>query len=363
MAELMEYKCPCCGAGLTFSSALQKMKCEYCDSEFDVETLKAYDEALKKAEAKDPEVDAPTGSEWKFGEQDGIRVYLCESCGGEVLGDETLAASACPFCGNPVIMKQQFAGDLRPDLVIPFKLDKKAAKAAFEKHLMGKRLLPKVFRSENHIDEIKGVYVPFWIFDTDVDATVRYHGTRVRHWSDFRYSYTETSHYSILRSAELAFDGIPVDGSEKMDDKMMDSLEPFDLSEAVDFQTAYLSGYFADRYDVSAEASKPRAATRVRTSTESIMASTVSGYATVAPESSNIDTTKCVSKYALLPVWLLHTTWNGTQYRFAMNGQTGKFVGDLPMDKGAFAKWWTLVGLGAAVGAYLLLSACSYALL
>ncbi len=360
MAELMEYKCPCCGAGLTFSSALQKMKCEYCDSEFDVETLKAYDEALKKAEAKDPEVDVPTGSEWKLGEQDGIRVYVCQSCGGEVLGDDTLAASACPFCGNPVIMKEQFAGDLRPDLVIPFKLDKAAAKAAFEKHLMGKKLLPKVFRSENHIDEIKGVYVPFWLFDADVDATVRYHGTRTRAWSDLRYNYVETSHFSILRSAELGFAGIPVDGSKKMDDALMESLEPFDLKDAVDFQTAYLSGYFADRYDVSAEESTPRANERLRISTENAVAGTVSGFATVTPESANVKTVDSRSQYALFPVWLLNTTWNGQKYTFAMNGQTGKFVGDLPLDKGAYARWLTFVGLGAAAGLYLLMTACSF---
>ncbi len=360
MAELMEYKCPCCGAGLTFSSALQKMKCEYCDSEFDMETLKAYDDALKKAEAKDPEVEVPTGSEWKLGEQDGIRVYVCQSCGGEVLGDDTLAASACPFCGNPVIMKQQFAGDLRPDLVIPFQLDKAAAKAAFEKHLMGKKLLPKVFRSENHIDEIKGVYVPFWLFDADVDATVRYHGTRTRAWSDLRYNYVETSHFSILRSAELGFTGIPVDGSKKMDDTLMESLEPFDLKDAVDFQTAYLSGYFADRYDVSAEESTPRANERLRVSTETAMAGTVSGFATVTPESANVKTVNSQSKYALFPVWLLNTTWNGQKYTFAMNGQTGKFVGDLPLDKGAYARWFTFVGLGVAAGLYLLMTACSF---
>ena len=359
MAQLLEYKCPCCGAGLTFSSALQKMKCEYCDSEFDVETLQAYDEALKKTEAKDATVETPTGSEWHFGEQDGIRVYSCQSCGGEVLGDETLAATACPFCGNPVIMKQQFAGDLRPDLVIPFKLDKAAAKAAFEKHLTGKRLLPKVFKAENHIDEIKGVYVPFWLFDADIDANVRYHGTRTRAWSDARYNYVETSHYSILRSADLSFANIPVDGSQKMEDALMESLEPFNMQEAVDFQTAYLSGYFADRYDVSASESTPRANERLRVSTESALRSTVEGFATVTPESSNLTTVRSSSKYALLPVWLLNTTWNGKQYRFAMNGQTGKFVGDLPLDKGAYWRWLLLLGGGVALGAYLLFTVLS----
>ena len=360
MSELLEYKCPCCGAGLTFSSALQKMKCEYCDSEFDVETLKAYDDALKKAEKKDPEVSAPTGSDWEPGEQDGMRIYSCESCGGEVIGDETLAASACPFCGNPVIMKAQFAGDLRPDVVVPFKLDKEAAKKGFEKHLLGKRLLPKVFRSQAHIDEIKGVYVPFWLFDADVDATVQYHATQTRSWSDSRNNYVETTEYSLLRSGTMQFSGIPVDGSKKMDDALMESLEPFDLSEAVSFQTAYLSGYFADRYDVSAEESIPRANARLRISTESALHSTIPNtYSTVTPKSARVKTVDSRARYGLLPVWLMNTTWNGKSYRFAMNGQTGKFIGDLPMDKGAYARWGVLLGIGVTVAAYALMTACS----
>ena len=354
MADLMEYKCPSCGAGLKFSSALQKMKCEYCESEFDVDTLKAYDEALKKAEEQNPSLETPTGAQWELGEQDDIRIYSCQSCGGEVYGDDTLGASACPFCGNPVIMKRQFAGDLKPDLVIPFQLDKAAAKAAFEKHLSGKKLLPRVFKSENHIDEIKGVYVPFWLFDADMDATVRYHGTRVRSWSDSTYNYTETKHFSILRRAGLSFSGIPVDGSEKMDDALMESLEPFHLKDAVDFQTAYLSGYFADRYDVTAEQSTPRANERIRVSTEAAVQKTVKGYSTVAVESSNLVTLSSRSRYALFPVWLLNTTWRNKRYTFAMNGQTGKFVGDLPTDGGAFVRWMLLVGLGAGAAIYVL---------
>ena len=359
MAELMEYKCPCCGARLTFSSALQRMKCEYCDSEFDVETLKAYDEALKEAEERPPEVETSEGAEWRDDEASGLRIYSCQSCGGEVVGDETLAASSCPFCGNPVIMKAQFAGDLKPDLVIPFKLDKEAAKKGFEKHLRGKRLLPKVFRTENHIDEIKGVYVPFWLYDTNASGTAEFRGTTVRTWMDSRFNYTETKYYSVLRSAAMSFENIPADGSKKMDDALMDSLEPFNMAEAVDFQTAYLAGYFADRYDVTAEDCKPRAAQRVRASAEAALKDTVEGYATVTTQSMNIQTSGGRSRYALLPVWLMNTTWNGKQYRFAMNGQTGKFVGDLPIDKGARFRWFLFVGLGVAAAAYALLTACS----
>ena len=236
-------------------------------------------------------------------------------------------------------MKGQFAGDLKPDYVIPFKYDKKAAKEAMKKHLLNKRLLPKTFKDENHIDEIKGLYVPFWLFDADADANLRYRATRVRNWSDSDYVYTETSHYAVTRAGDIGFERVPVDGSSKMADDLMESIEPFHFDEAVDFQTAYLAGYLADKYDVSAEESIDRANERVKSSTENEFAATVTGYNSVVPEYSSIRLSNGKAKYALYPVWLLNTTWNNEKYTFAMNGQTGKFVGNLPMDKGAYMRW------------------------
>ena len=180
MAELLEYKCPCCGGAIEFDSGLQKMKCPYCDTEFEVETLKELDEELKDQGEDDLSWQTPAGKEWEEGEAEGMRVYVCQSCGGEILADDTTAATHCPYCDNPVVMKEQLSGDLKPDVVIPFKLDKKAAKDAFLRHLKGKKLLPKAFKDENHIDEIKGVYVPFWLYDTKADAKIRYRATRVR---------------------------------------------------------------------------------------------------------------------------------------------------------------------------------------
>ena len=169
MQTLQEYKCPCCGGAISFDSTLQKMKCPFCDTEFEVETLKKYDAELQEEQTDNMEWENSAGGDWQEGETDGLRSYICKSCGGEIVGDANTAATSCPFCGNPVVMMGQFTGALKPDLVIPFKLDKKAAKAGLLKHLTGKRLLPKIFKDQNHIDEIKGVYVPFWLFDTDVD--------------------------------------------------------------------------------------------------------------------------------------------------------------------------------------------------
>ena len=346
MQTMQEYKCPCCGGAIEFNSSLQKMKCPFCDTEFEMETLQGYDAALQEDAADHMEWETAAGGEWQEGETDGLRSYICKSCGGEIVGDANMAATSCPFCGNPVVMMDQFAGTLKPDLVIPFKLDKKAAKEGLMKHLSGKRLLPKIFKNQNHIDEIKGVYVPFWLFDTDADARVRYHATRIRSWSDSDYDYTETNHFLVHRAGSVGFEHVPVDGSSKMADDLMESIEPYDFADAVNFQTAYLAGYLADKYDVTAEQSVDRANARVKNSTEQAFKSTVEGYTSVTPENSSIQLHGGKATYALYPVWLLNTTWNGNKYTFAMNGQTGKFVGDLPVDKAAATRW--TLGLSAA---------------
>ena len=356
MSDINEYKCPSCGGAIEFDSHSQKMKCPYCDTEFDLETLKKYDEQLsKEAEQKDDISDWQTdpGKQWQEGETDGMNVYICKSCGGEIVSDENTGATSCPYCGNPVILTERFRGALRPDMVIPFKLDKKAAKEAYYKHIKGRPLLPKVFRRENHIDEIKGIYVPFWLFDADVAADARYKATKVRTWSDSDYDYTETSYYSVDRSGNMSFVSVPVDGSSRMPDDLMESIEPYKVADAVEFQTAYLSGYLADKYDVDAQQSTDRARERMKESAQDVLRDTVKGYASVIPENTNVRISGGDAKYALYPVWILNTTWRGKKYIFAMNGQTGRMTGDLPVDNGAYTRW--LLGLTAvfSIAAYL----------
>lgn len=344
MSVLQQFKCPCCDGAIEFDSTVQKMKCPYCGTEFEMEAIQPQEE-----QADEMTWDTAAGSEWQPGETEGLRVYTCNTCGGEIVADDTAGATECPYCGNPVVMTGQFAGDLKPDLVIPFKLDKKAAIAKLQELYQGKLLLPRVFKDQNHIKEVKGLYVPVWLFDTDANAHVRYKASTVRTWSDSDYNYTETSYFSVTRGGSIGFADVPVDGSTKMDDTLMESIEPFDLSAAVDFQTAYLSGYLADKYDVDADESVQRANERIRRSTEEAFAATVQGYATVTPTATSIRLNNGRARYALLPVWILNTQWNGQKFTFAINGQTGKIVGDLPMDKGMLNKW--VYGVTGAVTA------------
>ncbi len=354
MSQLLQYKCPACGGAIEFNSGTQKMQCPFCDSELDVSALLENDSALSENNESEMKWETTPSAEWQPGEAEGMRVYACQSCGGEVIGDETLAATQCPYCGNNVVMSGQFKGDLRPDYVIPFKLSKEEAIAGLKRHFEGKKLLPKVFKDENHIDEIKGMYVPVWLFDTDVDANIRYRATRTSVWSDSQFNYTATSFFAVNRAGNIGFERVPVDGSSKFQDEIMESIEPYDFKEAVDFQTAYLAGYLADRYDVTSEDSISRANERIKVSTEEAFRDTVNGYASVVAEKTNIKLSNGQCKYALYPVWILNTTWEGNSYIFAMNGQTGKFVGDLPCDKKAYWKYFWTIAAACTAGILLL---------
>ncbi len=357
MSALQQYKCPCCGGSIEWNTTSQKLKCPFCDTEFEIDALQGYQDDLSLDGEDDMTWNPEPGNQWSEEEASGVQSFVCQSCGGEILGDRNMAATSCPYCNNSVVVPSQFRGDLRPDYVIPFKKSKEEAKAAYKNHLKGKKFLPRVFSDENHIDEIKGIYVPFWLFDAKAEAHARYKGTRVRSWMDAKYHYTETSVYSISRGGFLDFDHVAIDGSSKMADDMMESIEPFDFTEAMDFRTTYLAGYMADRYDVTADESIQRANDRIHRTTEQEFMSTVQGYDTVMPETSSVRLRDAQASYALYPVWLLNTTWKGERYTFAMNGQTGKFVGDLPVDNGAFTRSFIYTALGTAAAVMAGLSA------
>lgn len=315
------------------------MKCPFCDSLFPVSDF-LQDQSSQSAR---PE----TGAE----EISAFSEYHCSSCGANLIADETTAATSCPYCSNPVILSGRVSGADMPEYIIPFKLDKNAAKDALRKHLRGKKLLPKVFSTENHLDEVKGIYVPFWVFDTTAETQATYRGEKIRTWSDSEYNYTETSDFEVFRRGTIRFENVPADSARKMEDDLMESLETFDFADAVPFDPAYLSGYFADRYDVSTEECLERVRNRIEHSAERALSETVTGYGAVHSVSSSTNLRDVRRKYAMYPVWILNTTWRGRLYRFAMNGQTGKFVGNLPVDKMIYWKWRLLyaVGIGGAV--------------
>lgn len=351
-ASVVEYKCPCCGAALSFAPGSQQMRCGACLNTFDLETVKDYNEALvtPKEDIHWSDYGDEDSQGWKSGEADEMQVFTCPSCGGEILTDSNTAATFCPYCENPAVIPGRVSQQFRPDFVVPFQNEKSTAKDALKRLCKGKFLLPKGFADENRLEKISGMYVPFWLYSCDVDAQAVYKATQVSGWSDSEYNYTKTDYYMLWRAGQMSFDGVPVDGSKKMDDSYMESVEPFDYSKAVDFDTAYLSGYLADKYDVTAQEGQPRANARIEATADSMLSGTAQGYATVIRQSGGNRLSNTKIRYGLLPVWMLNTKYKDKIYTFAMNGQTGKMVGELPVDKG---KCWALFG-GLTAGLSLL---------
>ena len=368
--QVTNYQCPACTGPLHYSAKSGKLACDYCGSSFDVAEIEALyarkeaeaaaakqaadakAEAAQAAKAEAAEAAAASGGwdtsdlsrDWGA-EADGLRVYSCPSCGTELICDQSTAATACPYCGNPAIVPGQFSGARRPDYILPFRLSKDDAVQALRAHYKGKPFLPRSFTSANHIEQIQGVYVPFWLFDGGAEGAASYRASNTNVFETGDYEITETRHYHVVRAGSLAFEKIPVDASSKMPDDHMDSIEPFDYAQLRPFSTAYLPGYLADKYDVTIDDSRDRADTRCRETLAQALRDTVTGYGACVTEREDIALRRGKVHYALLPVWMLSTKWRGQDFLFAMNGQTGKLVGDLPTDRGRF---W---GMFAAIAA------------
>ena len=331
--QITNYQCPGCTGPFQFSATTGKLECEYCGSGYSVEEIEAlYAEKNQRAEEA-----AETASAAGTWDAEGMRSYSCPSCGAELLCDVTTAATACPYCGNPTVVPGQFADVQKPDYVIPFQLEKDAAVAALKNHYKGKILLPGNFAKDSHLEEIKGVYVPFWLYDGDADASVVFRATRSRVHTTHNERITTTEHYRVERAGSVTFEKVPVDGSTKMPDGHMDAIEPYDYGKMEPFSMAYLPGFLADKYDQDAESCAQRVQQRCRNSTIAAMESTVTGYSGSTVERADVQIRQRGVSYALLPVWLLSTRWQDKNYLFAMNGQTGKLVGDLPVSKGRLA--------------------------
>ena len=362
MAETsVNYQCPNCNAPLTFLPGHDKVTCEYCDTEFEIKAIEelyaAKEAAAAKAQAaKEAKWDMQNaGSEWEKDEAALMKAFTCSSCGAEIVCDENTMATECCYCGNPTMLPSRFEGMLKPDFVIPFKKTKEEAVAALKKFYEGKKLLPAAFTANNRVEAIQAMYVPFWLFDSTVNASGSYEGCRDSVIETEDEIITTTMHYNCVREGTMSFERIPVDGSEKMDDAFMESVEPFDYSEMVPFSTSYLAGYLADKYDVDAEAAVGRADARVVKSAEGCLENTVTGFTRISPNNDvAVIKEENVVHYAMAPVWILTTRYENKPYTFMMNGQTGKFVGSLPIDYGKLRNYTLISFIIGAILVYLI---------
>lgn len=359
--QILSYKCPCCSAPLKYGGRSNKLTCKSCGNSYDLEVLTQAEDILHSAEQKtSARWESTRSAAWSEGETEHLEGYNCPSCGAQIMVDNTTAATECVYCGNVAIMPGVVSGDFKPDAVLPFIKTKGEAIEAYQELIHGKRLLPKSFARKKHIDKITGVYVPFWLFESDVDADITFRTERTTQYTSGDDDVIDTDHFLVQRGGTIGFAGVPADGSTKFDDTLMEAIEPFHYDKEVAFSTDYLPGYQAQRYDVPSEEVQPRAEERIRQSVIDAFSREVVGYTSVAMQSASVRLLQGKVRNVMVPVWMLNTKWQDKTYTFAMNGQTGKLVGDLPIDKRAAWKWRAGLFLGNVVGLTLIAALLVY---
>lgn len=339
--SITDHKCSACDARLKFDPTTQKWICEYCGSVYELDDLKIHINQARKIEKS---------KQAKKSSNISYNGYHCPDCGAEIVMDENTSVTECVYCGNTAIINERLEGKFAPSKIIPFKKNKQEAINAFINYKKWKWFMPKEFLEKKNIEKITGIYVPFYLYDLDVNSGINVKATKLQVWRDNEYQYTRTDYFDILREGNMSFNMIPTDASRKFPDNIMDSIEPYDYTELVDFDSSYISGFFAEKYDLTIEELTKRAQRRAEVSALEILLEDVQGYDTKTITSSVQESKrKSTSKYVLLPVWMLNVKYNDKIYTLAMNGQTGKFIGNVPISKKKVIKYWFGIFTGISI--------------
>ncbi len=334
MLGVLDNKCPACNAKINFNPANQKWDCEYCGSKFTLEEMQQHSNAST--------VEANTVVEVKNEAMGNMDMYHCNNCGAEIIADENTTSTFCVYCGSTAILKNRIDSGRAPNYIIPFKNVKDDAVVAFKNLFKHKPLTPKCFKDPKNIQKITGVYIPFWAYDLVADGQIDFEATDVTTWSDSRYRYTKTSRYSVKKSGHFDFDKVLSDASSRFPNDLMDSIEPFNYQDLVQYNHAYLSGFLAEKYDVDENAGLERARERTMLTCVDLVQSTVGHQSKrVVNNSMNIEPKQC--HYIMLPVWMVNIQYKDKNYTFAMNGQTGKIVGNIPIGVKETITWSIIV--------------------
>lgn len=379
---VVQYKCSNCGADMTFDTESEMLHCNSCGNYQEIDSTNqgeskgqpnysgpqgdgnfggySYDDTSGKTQRSsedsyhDNQDDDFIVGHTNINDEDASE-YQCNNCGAVLITDKDTTATKCSFCSAPMILSDRLSGHLAPAKVIPFTINKEEATKAFKAWCRGGLLTPKGFMTADRIKSITGLYVPYWLYDLNGLGEANATCTRVRTYTRGDYIYTETSYYNVYRKVDLNYVKVPADASAKLDDALMDKLEPFDYNSLKNFDLPYLAGYLAEKYNFDSKDLFPRMRERVSRYVDQYINSTITGYNTTTYNFKNINIRNKRADYVLFPVWMVSYNYKGKDYIFAMNGQTGKVVGKPPLSIGKIFAWFA----GISTGSFALLSIIS----
>lgn len=328
------FKCPSCGAGIAFKPELNKFKCDYCLSEYTEQEISAIHAAALASQEAKAERAAERAAHSNEPTEAQLHGYECASCGARVTTDSTTIATFCYYCHNPVTIAQRFVGDFKPDQIVPFKFDKKTAEQKFLQWIGKKRYLPPNFTSASQLEKLTGMYLPFWYSDVHVDFRYKGQSTKTRSWTSGDVRYTETSYYDHFREGNIFLDDLFLNAYSKFDQDLIYGIGAFESAQIQNFSPAYLSGFFAEQYDLDRQRLQVSMDQLARDTSHKIVRESVKVAGN--PVTQQFDTRLAYEEwlYTLLPVYILTYHYNNKIYVYALNGQTGQPYGEVPINTG-----------------------------
>lgn len=363
MTDTFTHKCPNCGGPLLFDPKDQKFHCEYCLSVYTEDEVTAYENAQRDAHleadvAQAPETELTFSAESQAedmtpeekaafkeatGTQDmdedtlegAMELFNCPSCGAQIVTEATTAATYCYYCHNPVVLSGRLSGKFLPEKVLPFAIEKEEAVEKFLAWTKKKWFIPKDFFNKEQIDKMTGVYFPYWVVDAKVNGQLNGMGTTIRIWRVGDIEYTETKQFDVERQGKISFKELIKNAlSKNVQQKMVEAVQPFLLDKAVAFKSQYLAGFQAEKRDIEYDAIQKAIQSELKDYSESLLRDTASGYTTLTKLRTDISLDNEENHYMLLPIWVVTYRSNEQSkkvYYYAMNGQTGKVSGILPV--------------------------------
>lgn len=252
-----------------------------------------------------------------------MQIMKCTSCGGELAINGVESSTFCAYCGQATVVMDRMEDYLQPDYIIPFKIPKNDAERIIRSRVAEGFFIPKKFKNFE-VEKLRGIYIPFWLVDLHY-RDKQYYKYTVRQGKTTKVKYA-------YRDAECDFSRLTTDASKKLNDTSSSRLEPFDMRQLKEFQPEYMSGYYADRFDMGMDEVKPAARMKAGMIFDDAVKETVkhSG-AKLVSKHPQVDFKG--AEYAMLPAWFLTFKQDHQQYTILVNGQTGKMVGAFPFDK------------------------------
>ncbi|MGL4336616.1 MAG: hypothetical protein ACRCST_06960 [Turicibacter sp.] len=323
--SVISFKCPNCGALIHYDPKRSQCLCEHCSSCFSIDEMNGF---ISK-QVKDDQVSSSTSQTAKA---DPV-VYHCPSCGALLITTQTSQALICAYCQSPIVLTHQLADHYKPKHIIPFLLSQDEAKEKLLAFTKNKYFIPKDFTSPHQIENLTGIYVPYWLFNCLAQGEIKAEATTIETWSDHEYNYTKTNHYHIERVGEMTFNNVAHNASNKIPSQLIESIEPFDYTDLKDFSMSYLAGFYADQFDSSSEDVYPTILKRIEEVVSTTLKQDASQYSSILIQNSSTQLSQTEYAYTLMPIYLMTYEQVNKSYQFIINGQTGKVFGTLPLSK------------------------------